>query len=127
MFLNSIKAVFKQIGLLILIYALTRVLFYFFNYAYFSFDAFLSALFYGIRFDLAVIFLLNNVLFFLLFLPLKFISNSFFQRTYQVLFIVVNALALLFNCIDIVISSSFKKDPLSTSLLPWEVKTMVGR
>ena len=101
MFLNAIKAVFKQLGLLVLIYTLTRVLFYFFNYTYFSFDAFLSALFYGIRFDLAVIFLLNTVLFFLLFLPFKFTNTRIFCRLYHILFIVLNALALLFNCIDI--------------------------
>lgn len=101
MFLNAVRAVIKQIGLLLVLYALTRILFFVFNQSYFNFSELPGALFYGLRFDFSVIFLLNSILFFILLLPLKFINKNTFRSIYLILFISVNALALLFNCIDI--------------------------
>jgi phosphoglycerol transferase MdoB-like AlkP superfamily enzyme len=101
MFLNAVKAVAKQILLLLLLFALTRLIFYFYNANYFKIEVLPSAMFFGMRFDLMVICILNGPLFFVLLLPFKFIQLPIFKRIYLILFLLVNAAALLLNCIDI--------------------------
>ncbi len=44
---------------------------------------------------------LNALLFVAILLPFKFTEHLYFKRSYQILFVSINALALLFNCIDI--------------------------
>ena len=60
---NSILTFFKHIGSLLLIYSICRVLFYAFNYSYFtdlSIGSFIFLVFVSLRFDLSVIVLSNN-------------------------------------------------------------------
>ena len=102
MILQKYKLVFKQLALLICLYAYTRLLFLVFNFSYFTHsESIISPFIYGIRFDLVVICWLNGLLFITLLLPFKFIQHPYFKKTYRIIFIVINALALLFNCIDI--------------------------
>ncbi len=102
MILQKYKLVFKQVALLICLYAYTRLLFLVFNYSYFAHsESIISPFFYGVRFDLVVICWLNGLLFVTLLLPFKFTQHAYFNSTYRIIFIAINALALLFNCIDI--------------------------
>jgi len=73
-----------------------------FNFSYFSISvASLTYFIFGIRFDLVVICWLNGLLFITFLMPFKFTQHSYFKSIYQILFVSINALALLFNCIDI--------------------------
>lgn len=73
-----------------------------FNYSYFSHTEHIFNLFInGVRFDLVVICWLNGLLFIIQLLPFKFVDHILFKRIIRIVFIAVNALALLFNCIDI--------------------------
>jgi phosphoglycerol transferase MdoB-like AlkP superfamily enzyme len=102
MIFQKYKLVFKQIALLLCLYAYTRLLFLVFNFGYFAHsESIISPFVYGIRFDLVVICWLNGLLFITLLLPLKFTQHPYFKKTYRIIFIFINALALLFNCIDI--------------------------
>ena len=84
------------------LYAFTRLLFYFFNYSYFKYSGNPAAAFlFGMRFDLSAICWTNGVLFMAQLLPFNFTANKFYQAVLQILFVLINALALLFNCIDI--------------------------
>lgn len=99
---NKYLRVVKQIGLLFVLYAFTRLLFLFFNYSYFKGNGYLFlSFFYGLRFDAVVISTLNSVLFLVYLLPFKYTVKPLFLRIYNLLFVLVNAIALLFNCIDI--------------------------
>lgn len=99
---NKYYLVLKQLTLLLCLFAITRLLFLIFNFSYFNHaQNLVSPFLYGIRFDLVVICWLNGLLFFLLVLPFKFNENIYFIKIYRISFVVVNALALLFNCIDI--------------------------
>lgn len=95
------KIVCKQLLLLLGLYAITRLLFLVFNFSYFAHAPnFISPFIFGIRFDFVVICWLNGLLFVALLLPFKFVSHIYFERIYRLLFVTVNALALLFNCVD---------------------------
>ncbi len=100
-----------HIKLILLLIALTfimfisRIIFFFFNYNYFS-DIALKELiplfFYGIRFDLSAIFTLNLPVIVLLLLPFKFTYSKKYFVFSAVFFTAINSLALLFNTIDFV-------------------------
>jgi phosphoglycerol transferase MdoB-like AlkP superfamily enzyme len=102
MIIEKYKLVFKQIALLLCLYAFTRLLFLVFNYSYFAHsESTITPFLFGLRFDLVVICWLNGLLFLVILLPFKFTEHAYFKRIYQILFVSINALALLFNCIDI--------------------------
>nr|MDQ3048412.1 sulfatase-like hydrolase/transferase [Bacteroidota bacterium] len=95
----------KKLGGLLLLYTVCRLLFYFFHYSYFSdlsFSELLIILFSGLRFDLSVI-ILSNALFILLFLlPFPFREKTGYRILLKWVYLVVNSIALLANCIDLV-------------------------
>jgi phosphoglycerol transferase MdoB-like AlkP superfamily enzyme len=92
----------RQILILLLLYAVTRLVFLLYNYAYFNnYPSKAASFVYGIRFDLAVICWLNGILFIALLLPFNFTENKFYRAVFRALFVIINALALLLNCIDI--------------------------
>jgi phosphoglycerol transferase MdoB-like AlkP superfamily enzyme len=100
---NSILSLLKQVGTLLLLYTCCRILFYVFNYSYFSdlaFGSFIYLLFAGLRFDLSII-VLSNSLFLLLYLfPTRFREKKGYRIFLRSLFILVNSIAMLANCID---------------------------
>jgi phosphoglycerol transferase MdoB-like AlkP superfamily enzyme len=101
---NSILTFLKHTGTLLFIYALCRVLFYVFNYSYFadlSAGSLIFLLFISVRFDLSVI-VLSNSLFILGYLfPGKFRENKTYRSFLKGLFLLVNSIAILANCIDL--------------------------
>ena len=95
----------KKIGPLLFIYAICRILFYAFNFSYFSDLSFLQLIFViliGIRFDLSVIILSNSIFILLFLLPFPFRELRPYRAVLKWLFIIVNSLAILANCIDLV-------------------------
>ena len=94
----------KLIIILVISYSICRLLFYAFNFSFFSdlnFTELLKILFFSIRFDLSVI-ILSNSLFILLYLfPFERRESNLYRTFLKMLFLVVNSLALLSNCIDL--------------------------
>lgn len=102
---SNLLVLTKRIIFLLLLYTFCRILFYSFNLAYFSelnFSSLLSILFYGVYFDSTTVVLLNFVFIFLILLPFPFREKKTFQGILKWLFIIVNSVALLSNCIDLV-------------------------
>ena len=95
----------KRFAFLLFLYFICRILFFWFNHSYFSdlsFSQLIPLFFYGIRFDFSVI-ILSNCVFILLFLfPIPLRENKVFKLLLKWLFIIVNSLAMLANCIDFV-------------------------
>ncbi len=100
---NSILSLLKHIGALLLLYTCCRILFYVFNYSYFSdlaIGSFIYLLFAGLRFDLSVIVLSNSLFLIAYTFPAGFREKKGFRGFLKVLFILVNSIALIANCID---------------------------
>jgi phosphoglycerol transferase MdoB-like AlkP superfamily enzyme len=95
----------KLTGLLLALYTFCRLLFYWFNHSYFAelgTGELLFILLPGLRFDLSVI-VLSNALFILLYLlPLPFREKKGYRASLRWLFILVNSICLLANCVDLV-------------------------
>ena len=84
---------------------LSRVLFYVLNTSYFShlsFTEVLAILFYGIRFDLSSLFLLNSAFIILMTLPLPFRKYRLYRSFSGFFFYLGNIAGLLTNFVDII-------------------------
>ena len=103
-YFDNLSRLVKHLAFLLLVYGIYRLLFYFFNYSYFSelsIGALFSILFFGLRFDLSVI-ILSNFLFILLYLlPFAFREKNWYRTLLKVLFLSVNSIAMLANCVDL--------------------------
>lgn len=101
---NNLSRLLKHLGCLLLVYSVYRLLFYFFNYSYFSDLSawqFLSIMVFGLRFDLSVI-ILSNCLFIILYvLPFAFREKKVYRLSLKWLFVIVNSIAMLANCVDL--------------------------
>ncbi len=101
---SNLSRLLKHLAYLLLVYAICRLLFYFFNYSYFSdlsLWQLLSIMVLGIRFDLSVI-ILSNFLFILMFLlPFVFREKKRYQVLLKWLFLGVNSIAMLANSVDL--------------------------
>lgn len=93
----------KHLTFLLIAYSICRILFYGFNYSYFSdlnIGQLFSILVFGIRFDLSVI-ILTNFLFIILYnLPFAFREKTGYRSLLKWLFISVNSIAIFSNCLD---------------------------
>lgn len=102
---KNILQLIKLIVILLAVYAICRLLFYAFNYSYFSelsLWQLVKIMFFSIRFDLSVI-VLTNFIFILLFLiPFPFRENKWYRIVLKWLFISVNSIAVIANCVDLV-------------------------
>ncbi len=103
-FLIHFIALLKRLIFLLVLFTLTRIIFYIYNYNQFypnlSSEIFKS-FFYGIRFDFIVIYYLNIIFIILHLIPGEFKSRVNYQKTLKYLFIITNSLILLTNLIDI--------------------------
>lgn len=97
---NKLKISFLQFLVLLIIYQITRFLFFIFNYSYFSnnhfTDIFIGFL-WGSRFDIWVILIINMPLLIWALLPF----NCNLYKTFHLYFVIFNSFVLLFNLIDI--------------------------
>lgn len=101
---------FRQIGnllyklfILLVLYSLSRFLFYFVNYHQFSSNSFGSlfkVFFFGIRFDFTVVIYYNMIFMLLYWLPFNFVHHKYYRITWNILFYAGNFFLLLFNFTD---------------------------
>ncbi len=99
--LLKLKFCLELVLFLLLIFSLQRLLFYFFNFSFFKANStgeLFQALFWGMRFDLWIIFVFNGLLLLLILLPIK---NFRFRKFYLYYFTLVNSILSLFNLIDV--------------------------
>ncbi|MGL4364607.1 MAG: LTA synthase family protein [Bacteroidales bacterium] len=102
---NYIVALARNFSLMLLLFSLCRAIFFLFNYQFFP-DTDASQLFVmaiaGVRFDISALLwgnLIYNVLFII---PFKFRYNHYYQKGLKVLFVTINSILLLANCVDCV-------------------------
>lgn len=89
---------------LLLIFSLSRVVFFIFNLDEFSGIAFSKIAFsfiHGIRFDIAAILMFNVPFVLASLMPFQFFFHKYYQNTLKAIFVIVNATVLYFNHIDI--------------------------
>lgn len=103
---SAVVRLSAQVGIIILFYTFTRILFVVFNHGEFNLPSvfsyhFLKIIFGGMRFDLAVFAMTNGFLLILMYFPLHYLSNLKFQRILGAIFVAVNSLLLMLNFIDI--------------------------
>lgn len=102
---NITYKLFLRLLIILLLFTICRFLFYIFNTKYFSNISpgeFLSIFFGGTRFDTSAILILNLPFIFLLSIPFRFRENRIYRIICKTIFIVINSLALLTNCIDFI-------------------------
>jgi hypothetical protein len=100
-----LKLLLKRLSILLLLYFLCRVLFFFFNFGFFRGTGlweFIRISFFGLRFDITAILLLNVLFVFLSLLPITLIGNRVYQAVLRWIFYLVNAIGLAGNCIDLI-------------------------
>lgn len=105
LFESNTWVLLRKLVFLLLIFAICRFLFYSFNYSHFSdlsAGNLLLILFYGLYFDASTIVLLNFAFIFLFLLPFPIREKKGFQTLLLWLFVVINSIAVLANCADLV-------------------------
>lgn len=88
------------------IYSICRLLFFLFNISYFSSYSTLSILsvfIAGLRFDITAIIISNVPFIALHFLPAAVLNRKIFRNTVFIVFIIINSVAVLLNCIDLIL------------------------
>jgi glucan phosphoethanolaminetransferase (alkaline phosphatase superfamily) len=101
---QHILLLFKRLALLLLIYFISRVLFFLFNNGYFrelGFWSFWRLSFIGMRFDLCAIGVINSLFIVLSALPVAFIGNRGYQIFLRWLFYLTNSVGIAANCVDL--------------------------
>ena len=91
-----------RVLLLLLIFSISRLIFYLFNINYFNVPFFhlLKILFVGIRFDISSIFYFNILFILFSLIPGEFKNHMHYQNLLFGLFITINILLLSTNVID---------------------------
>jgi phosphoglycerol transferase MdoB-like AlkP superfamily enzyme len=92
-----------RLGLVLLLFFVSRILFFLFNYTYFSeagWAALLRIFFVGLRFDLAAVLMINVPYIILMVMPLDLVYSKIARVAGNILFYMVNCIALMTNFID---------------------------
>jgi phosphoglycerol transferase MdoB-like AlkP superfamily enzyme len=100
---HQLIALAKRLLLLLVFFTLTRLLFFVYNFSAFKGNDFfqiLKSFFFGVRFDMSVIYYINLPFILLSLLPFKFTRHNTFQISIKILFVLVNSLLLGLNIID---------------------------
>ncbi|MFT6679181.1 MAG: phosphoglycerol transferase MdoB-like AlkP superfamily enzyme, partial [Granulosicoccus sp.] len=93
--------VLKKLGLVLVIYTICRIAFYYFNATYFDTDGLLRAFMGGVRFDISAIIYINLVFIILSLAPIPIRRNDIYRKVMNYIFLGLNVVGILFNCIDI--------------------------
>ena len=94
----------KQLGLVMGVYMLLRVLFWGFNASWFEGlggGILLTAIGKGILFDLSAVIYSNLLIIVLSLLPFGFVQHRVYQLVLKIIFLLVNGVAILMNAIDL--------------------------
>jgi phosphoglycerol transferase MdoB-like AlkP superfamily enzyme len=100
---NIYVALAAYLLLAMALYSICRIIFYFFNTAFFpdmTFPRWFTIMWGGLRFDLTAVLYSNSLLLLLMILPLKVRFMNWYKTMIRWLFIVINALALATNIAD---------------------------
>lgn len=100
---NIYVALAAYLLLAMVLYSVSRVLFYFFNTAFFpdmTASRWFTIMWGGLRFDLTAVLYSNSLLLLLMILPFKVRFSNWYKNTIKWIFIVVNAFALATNIAD---------------------------
>jgi phosphoglycerol transferase MdoB-like AlkP superfamily enzyme len=111
-FYNQLVVLFKRLILVYIIYFICRILFLLFNYSYFpnlTLSEIASVFFFGLRFDSFSIAFSNALFILLSILPFSFFYSKGYQNCLKFIFILLNTIFILVNCIDLVYFSFIKK------------------
>lgn len=98
-----IKHLMMRLGLLVLLYSVSRALFLAFNFQSYNqvpLNEILTAFVVGLRFDIAAICRINGVFIVLSVLPFSFFEKTWYQRVLKIVFLVSNIPFLLINIAD---------------------------
>ncbi len=90
----------KRVGIALLIFTISRILFYAFNTTYFP-NVELGDFVYALRFDLSAISWLYLPFIFLSVIPFEFRAHKIYQLLLKVLFHLSNSICIVLNVIDI--------------------------
>lgn len=99
-FQKAVAGIFGQMGMLLLIYSIIRVIFFLYNIDHFP-DASLRQFIGGIRFDLSAIAYLNAPYIIAMLLPLNIANTKAYRRIANIYFVIANSFGLLAALIDI--------------------------
>ena len=94
-----------RLAIILDLYWMSRLLLWVFNPSYFSglgFSGFFEVLFYGLRFDISALMMVNLPIIFLCLLPFNFTYNKIYQQITSFIFYLFNSIALAANFIDII-------------------------
>lgn len=103
--LFHIQILLKRLGILLLLYSACRILFFIFNrdlFPYIPPGEFLQIMFYGLRFDISSIILVNIVFILLHVVPNPWFDATWYQRSLKIFFYVFNCFALLLESGDFI-------------------------
>jgi len=99
----QVKILAKRLLVVYLIYFLCRIIFFIVNPSAFSsvsIPSLLSDCFWGLRFDTFSIFVSNSLFILLSILPFKAYYSNGYQKTLKWIYIILNSIFVLANCID---------------------------
>ncbi len=94
----------KAFIILLIFFQIQRFLFLTFNWSYFEnfqIRDIIYAFLNGLRFDISIILLVNFLYFLILIIPNFLQKNKFFYLLTKWLFLLINSIALLLNCVDL--------------------------
>lgn len=99
-----IKLLIFKLCIIVFLYGICRGLFFIFNLDTFGGNSFTEVLiifFFGIRFDLTSIIIINSLFIVLYIVPFQWINNSSYKKTIDIFFLTANLLIISLNLIDI--------------------------
>ena len=102
--LNPLKRIFFNLLWVVLLYSVSRLLFFIFYFSFFSsasFGEIVSAFLFGIRFDVLVICWSNSFFILLSLLPFNWSKQRLWNLCQKWIYITTNSIFLFFNCIDL--------------------------
>lgn len=102
---NNLSAMLLKLAVVLGLFFLSRVAFYLLNLHYFAqigFGELMKILFFGLRFDLSAILILNTPFILLNLLPFRFKLNKGWQTGANIYYYVVNTIGLMSNLIDLI-------------------------
>lgn len=98
------RSLLQRLGLVLLIFAIIRVLFYLHNQSFLPVESgsdFFVYLFHAIRFDLSSVIYINSLLILGMLLPIQRRREPWYQRILKITFVLTNGVALIFELVDI--------------------------
>ena len=102
---NIFFIMLMKILVVLLLFFLSRIFFYLFNYQYFSalgFGELMKIFFIGLRFDISAVIIINSPFILLNSIPFRFRYNKVYQGFANAYFYIINIIGLMANFVDLV-------------------------